>query len=192
LLSYISTTHLSARIFIPYYTGQVIANIVVSKSYAALLESVLIMTALSVIRLVILSINVQLSLLFSAIFGGGRAGCFSYAIAKVNRQVREDLFSSLVQQEIGFFDATKTGKYTFSYFKWVSGEVTSRLTADCQVMSDTVALNVNVFLRNILMLVGSLAFMFALSWRLTLITFVAVPVIGLISKLYGSYYEVYF
>ena len=28
-----------------------------------------------------------------------------------------------------------------------TGEIASRLTADCQTMSDTVALNVNVFLR---------------------------------------------
>ena len=29
----------------------------------------------------------------------------------------------------------------------ISGEIASRLAADCQTMSDTVALNVNVFLR---------------------------------------------
>uniref|UniRef100_A0A914WAM2 ABC-type antigen peptide transporter n=1 Tax=Plectus sambesii TaxID=2011161 RepID=A0A914WAM2_9BILA len=151
-----------ARIFIPYYTGQVIANIVVTKSYAELLKCVFIMGGLSLV---------------SAIFGGARGGCFQYAIAKVNREVRCGLFRSLVRQEIGFYDATKTG------------EVTSRLTADCQTMSDSVALNVNVFLRNVVMLVGALAFMFKLSWQLSLITFIAIPVIGLVSKLYGAYYD---
>jgi ABC-type multidrug transport system fused ATPase/permease subunit len=38
--------------------------------------------------------------------------------------------------------------------------------------------------------VGALAFMFKLSWHLSLITFIAIPVIGLVSKLYGAYYDV--
>lgn len=40
------------------------------------------------------------------------------------------------------------------------------------------------------MFVGSLAMMFGLSWRLSLVTFIAIPVIGVLSKLYGAYYEV--
>lgn len=57
-------------------------------------------------------------------------------------------------------------------------------------MGDTVALNVNVFLRNLVMLFGSLVFMFKLSWRLTTMNFIALPLIAVISKLYGDYYEV--
>lgn len=71
-----------------------------------------------------------------------------------------------------------------------SGEVTSRLTSDCQTMSDTVALNVNVFLRNIVMLVGSMLFMMVLSWRLSLVTFIVVPIIFVASKIFGTYYDV--
>lgn len=57
-------------------------------------------------------------------------------------------------------------------------------------MSDTVALNVNVFLRNIVMMGGSMIFMFMLSWRLSLVTFIAVPIIFLASKIFGTYYDV--
>lgn len=76
-----------------------------------------------------------------------------------------------------------------SFLKF-TGEITSRLTADCQTMSATVATNVNVFLRNGVMLLGSLVFMFALSWRLSLITFIAVPIVGFLTKVYGAYYDV--
>ncbi|VDL79622.1 unnamed protein product [Nippostrongylus brasiliensis] len=72
------------RIFVPYYTGQVIATVVATKSYPALATSVYVMTFISFV---------------SALAAGLR------------------------------------------------GEIASRLAADCQTMSDTVAMNVNVFLR---------------------------------------------
>uniref|UniRef100_A0A914W7W3 ATP-binding cassette sub-family B member 9 n=1 Tax=Plectus sambesii TaxID=2011161 RepID=A0A914W7W3_9BILA len=152
-----------SRIVVPYYTGQVIATVVATRSYDNLLDSVKVMTVISVA---------------SAIFGGFRGGSFEYCYAKINRAIRGDLFTSLVHQEVGFYDANKTG------------EVTSRLTADCQTMSDTVALNVNVFLRNIVMMGGSMIFMFMLSWRLSLVTFIAVPIIFLASKIFGTYYDI--
>ncbi|KIH53443.1 ABC transporter transmembrane region [Ancylostoma duodenale] len=48
------------------------------------------------------------------------------------------------------------------------GEMVSRLTSDCQTMSTTVSTNLNVFLRNGVMLIGALVFMFVMSWRLSL------------------------
>lgn len=61
--------------------------------------------------------------------------------------MRRDLFRSIVRQEIAFFDKAQTG------------EVISRLSADCQTVSSTVSTNVNIFMRNIVMLIGSLIFM---------------------------------
>uniref|UniRef100_A0A915J4T7 Uncharacterized protein n=1 Tax=Romanomermis culicivorax TaxID=13658 RepID=A0A915J4T7_ROMCU len=151
-----------ARIFIPWYTSRVISNIVVDHSHEHLFQSILHMIILSV---------------FSSVFSGLRAGCFMYAIAKVNVKIRSQLFESLVRQEIGFFDTTKTG------------EITSRLTSDCQVMSDTVATNVNLFLRSAIMFVGGIIVMVNLSWRMTLMIFIVMPLIALISKVYGTYYD---
>lgn len=51
----------------------------------------------------------------SAVFGGLRGGSFTYAQARIDRRIRDDLFRSLVRQEIGFFDANKTGKITFCW-----------------------------------------------------------------------------
>ncbi|VDM40294.1 unnamed protein product, partial [Toxocara canis] len=160
LLKYCKTQSkwfIAARIFLPYLTGQVIANIVQIRSYEVLMRSVIWMAVLSVF------------------FDGLRGGCFDYATALVNRQMRCDLFRSLVKQEIAFFDSTKTG------------EIISRLTADCQTMSSTVAMNLNTFLRNGLMLVGALVVMFALSWRLTMVTFMIVPIVAFVTKAYGAY-----
>ncbi|PAV72778.1 hypothetical protein WR25_15285 [Diploscapter pachys] len=150
------------RIFVPYYTGQVIATVVATKSYPALATAVYVMTVISLV---------------SALAAGFRGGSFEYAYARINRAIRYDLFAGLIKQEVAFFDAHKTG------------EIASRLAADCQTMSDTVALNVNVFLRNCVMLLGSMIFMMTLSWRLSLVTFILVPIIFVASKIFGTYYD---
>lgn len=89
-------------------------------------------------------------------------------------RLRHKLFDQLLQQEIGFFDTSKTG------------ELTSRMTQDCQKVSDQVTLNVNVFLRTIVSTITTLVFMCTLSPDLTLLAFISVPVIATISKKYGK------
>ncbi|VDM24663.1 unnamed protein product, partial [Toxocara canis] len=157
-----------ARVFIPYYTGEVVASVFGAQgSYAELHKTVAIMAFLSFSGLTH----------FSAVFGGLRGGSFTYAQARIDRRIRDDLFRSLVKQEIGFFDANKTG------------EICSRLNADCMTMSNTLSLYVNVLSRNLTMLVGSVIFMFFLSWRLSMVTLIAIPMIFLVSKVYGVYYD---
>ncbi|KAK2161865.1 hypothetical protein LSH36_108g02009 [Paralvinella palmiformis] len=74
----------------------------------------------------------------SAFAAGIRGGCFALSIARLNMRLRKSLFSSLVKQEIGFFDVTQTG------------QILSRITSDTTIMSDTLALNVNVCLRSLI------------------------------------------
>jgi ATP-binding cassette subfamily B (MDR/TAP) protein 9 len=155
------------RIFVPYYTGQVIASVVNSagdpdKAHQALYDSGKLMIVISIV---------------SAAAGGFRGGSFEYCYSRIQRAIRHDLFTSLVKQDVAFFDIHKTG------------EITSRLTADTQTMSDTVALNVNVFLRNIVQMGGSMLFMLTLCWRLSLVPFIVVPIILVASKIFGVYYD---
>ena len=80
-------------------------------------------------------------------------------------------------QDAGFFDTTKTG------------EVTSRLSADTTTVSDQICLNLNVMLRSSTQAAMVLVFMFSASWRLTVVTFVMIPLVLVICKLYGAYYR---
>lgn len=82
---------------------------------------------------------------------------------------------ALLAQDIGFFDVTKTG------------DITSRLSSDTTLVGDQVTLNVNVFLRSLVQVIGVLIFMFMLSWQLSLIAFISVPIITILSKWYGEY-----
>eukprot|EP00611_Tribonema_gayanum_P026313 TRINITY_DN6231_c0_g1_i4.p1 TRINITY_DN6231_c0_g1~~TRINITY_DN6231_c0_g1_i4.p1 ORF type:complete len:694 (-),score=150.70 TRINITY_DN6231_c0_g1_i4:355-2436(-) len=110
-----------------------------------------------------------------AIFTGVRGGLFTLVGSRVNVRIRQMLFDSLVRQEIGFFDTTKTG------------EITSRLSADCTKVGDQVCLNINLFLRNFVQAAGTLLFMFYLSWRLSTVAFVSVPAIVGVSRYYGHF-----
>ena len=82
---------------------------------------------------------------------------------------------SLLCQDIGFFDTTKTG------------DITSRLSSDTTLLGDQVTLNVNVFLRSAVQAIGVLVFMFTISWQLSLLAFISVPVITVMSKSYGNF-----
>ena len=59
------------------------------------------------------------------------------AMARLNARIRSRLFGTLLRQDIGFFDKTKTG------------EITSRLAADTTTVADQVCLNLNVMLRSL-------------------------------------------
>ena len=72
---------------------------------------------------------------------------------------------------------------------WRAGEITSRLAADTTTMADQFCLNLNVLMRSLTQAALVLAFMFRASWRLTVITFVLVPVSVTISKTFGSWFR---
>lgn len=74
---------------------------------------------------------------------------FGLTQQRIIRDIRLDLFSAILRQEIGFFD--KTG----------SGEITSRLTADCAEMANDLT---NVFrftLESLIRIGGIIAYMMA-------------------------------
>jgi ATP-binding cassette subfamily B (MDR/TAP) protein 9 len=106
------------------------------------------------------------------VFTGLRGGVFTVVGARVNRRIRLMLFSSLMRQEMGFYDTTRTG------------EISSRLNADSTKVGDQVSLNVSTgsgssmcatgcsrrlccaVLRNAVQAIGTLIFMFIQSWKL--------------------------
>ncbi|KAF8073219.1 Abcb9 [Scenedesmus sp. PABB004] len=111
------------------------------------------------------------------VFTGLRGGVFSVAMWRLNVRLRRALFGALLAQEVGFYDKVQTG------------EISSRLSADTTTVSDSVSLNLNVLVRSATSAAMVLGFMFAASWRLTVVTFVLVPCVLLISKVYGAFYR---
>ncbi|XP_066465715.1 ABC-type oligopeptide transporter ABCB9 isoform X4 [Tiliqua scincoides] len=148
--------------FLPYYTGRAIDGIVIQKSMDQFSTAVLIMAFLAI---------------GSSFAAGIRGGVFTLVFARLNIRLRNNLFRSLVLQEMSFFDENRTGN------------IISRLTSDTTLVSDLVSQNINIFLRSTVKATGVIIFMFSLSWQLSLVTFMGFPIIMLVSNLYGKYYK---
>lgn len=121
--------------------------------------------------------NLFLAAIAGAFFSSLRGACFIIIGARASVRLRQQLLESLLKQEVGFFDTTKTG------------EITSRLTQDCQRVADQVSFNVNFFSRTVVELVATLCFMLSYSVELTMISFLTVPVVAYLSKRVGRYMQ---
>jgi ABC transporter fused permease/ATP-binding protein len=98
---------------------------------------------------------------------------FTVAGERIVTRLRADLYTSLVAQEIAFFDQRRTG------------ELTSRLSSDATVLQNTVSVNLSMGLRNFVMVVGGLALLVVTSPRLTLVMLAIVPAVALGAVIIG-------
>lgn len=122
--------------------------------------------------------NVLLLVIFcitSGICSGIRGCCFGIANMILVKRMRETLYSSLLLQDISFFDSSTVG------------ELTSRLGADCQQVSRVIGNDLNLISRNILQGTGALIYLLILSWPLGLCTLAICITLLSIMTLYGQY-----
>ncbi|CAJ1931362.1 unnamed protein product [Sphenostylis stenocarpa] len=122
--------------------------------------------------------NVRLLVLLcvtSGICSGIRGCCFGIANMILVKRMRETLYSSLLLQDISFFDNETVG------------DLTSRLGADCQQVSRVIGNDLNLILRNFLQGGGSLIYLLILSWPLGLCTLVICSILAAVMLRYGRY-----
>ncbi|KAK7388851.1 hypothetical protein VNO78_23678 [Psophocarpus tetragonolobus] len=129
--------------------------------------------ALSAVKNTILEIF--LIVVFGSICTALRAWLFYTASERVVARLRKNLFSHLVNQEIAFFDVTRTG------------ELLSRLSEDTQIIKNAATTNLSEALRNFSTALIGLSFMFATSWKLTLLALAVVPVLSVAVRKFGRY-----
>ncbi|KAM9454250.1 antigen peptide transporter 2-like [Clarias gariepinus] len=150
------------EMFIPLYTGKLIDILQTKYSWDQFLSAIILMTFFS----------------FGSSFSAGcRGGLFTCAIGSFVCRVKHQLFSCLLKQEIGFFETTKTG------------DITSRLSSDTNLMGEAVALNVNILLRTLIKTLGMLYLMFSISWKLTVLMLLETPLTGLLQNIYDTHYQ---
>ncbi|KAL7094630.1 hypothetical protein ACP275_11G115900 [Erythranthe tilingii] len=104
-----------------------------------------------------------------------RTWLFSSASERVVARLRKNLFSHLIQQEIAFFDVTRTG------------ELLSRLSEDTQIIKSAATTNLSEALRNVTTSLIGVGFMFSSSWKLTLLALAVVPIISVGVRRFGRY-----
>jgi len=111
--------------------------------------------------------------LIQAVFVSLRYYLFTIVGERVVADLRIRLFARILAQEVGFFDSTKTG------------ELTSRLTSDTQVLQNAVTSNLSMALRYVTQALGGVIVLFVTSWQLALIMIVSVPAMVLFARYYG-------
>ena len=172
-----------ANVYVPKFTGEVLDSLIshiASKNTTGLEEFWFELSENSnkVIEIPGFVRNIELLLLVSVlwgVFGGVRGMIFTIVGARVNVRLRVKLLDSIMSQDLGFFDEVRTG------------ELSSRLSSDTTFVSNSVSSNLSIFLRATMRAVGVLAFMFMISWQLSILAFVTVPTVSILSKWYGRY-----
>ncbi|CAI5470802.1 unnamed protein product [Closterium sp. Yama58-4] len=122
--------------------------------------------------------NVQLLItmtLACGIFSGLRAASFTILNLQMVRRMRLALYETLIRQDIAFFDGQSVG------------DLTSRLGSDCQAAGHTVAIDLNIMLRNALQGIGAFVFLIRLSWQMALVTAALCALMWYLLMVYGSF-----
>jgi ABC-type multidrug transport system fused ATPase/permease subunit len=123
------------------------------------------------------SVALALFILFAiqALFSFFRVVIFNNVTENSLRDLRNDAFSKMVFMPMDFFNANKVG------------ELTSRVSSDITQIQETLRTTIAEFFRQIVIIVGGIAFLFFISWKLALIMLATVPVMALIAVFFGRY-----
>ncbi|MEQ1724172.1 MAG: ABC transporter transmembrane domain-containing protein, partial [Pseudobdellovibrio sp.] len=99
---------------------------------------------------------------------------FTMAGERIVQRLRRDLYSSILKQEIAFFDFNKTG------------ELISRISNDTAILQNAVSVNISMGLRNLAGAVGGLILMAYTSPKLALSMLVVIPPVALGAAFFGK------
>lgn len=103
-----------------------------------------------------------------------RGWLYSLVGERLVRRLRSDLFAKMVSQDMTFFDTNKTG------------ELMNRLSSDTAVVQGCLSVNISMGLRSVAQVMVSIVLLFITSWELTLVMMAVVPVLIILTRLYGS------
>ncbi|CAH0990426.1 Lipid A export ATP-binding/permease protein MsbA [Sinobacterium norvegicum] len=84
---------------------------------------------------------------------------------RVSTDIRKDVFDHVITLHPSYFETNR------------SGEIMSRLTTDTTLLQSIIGSSLSMALRSALMLVGALILLIATNWQLTLIVFLAAPLV---------------
>ena len=93
---------------------------------------------------------------------------------RVMRDLRDRLYSHLQRQSLGFFTGTRTG------------EIQSRIANDVGGVQNVVTNTLSSVLSNTVIFISTLVAMLILSWELTVVSVIAIPVFVVISRFVGE------
>jgi len=163
---FLSTT---AGLVFPYLMGKLLGSTGQSQN---LNESVRLID-MNNINTVAISLFVLFA--FQALFSFVRVVIFNNVTENTLRDIRNDAFSKLIYMPMDFFNRNKVG------------ELTSRVSADITQIQETLRTTIAEFFRQIIIIVGGIAFLLFISWKLALIMLGTVPVMAIVAVVFGRF-----
>lgn len=112
---------------------------------------------------------------FQSVFSFVRVVLFNNVTENALRDMRNDAFENLVYMPMDFFNRQKVG------------ELTSRVASDIAQIQEVLRTTIAEFFRQIIIVFGGIAFLFFISWKLSLIMLATVPVMAIIAVFFGRY-----
>ena len=149
-----------------------LSNVVVPWLIKDVIDKVLANKDVYTLNLIVIGILVLFVL--RGIFFFGQSYLMSYVGQKIVIDIREKLYRHLQRLSLSYYDRNKTGI------------IMSNLTNDVTALQTAIAGNLVSFVQEVVILVGSLASMVYLNWRLTLLTLIIVPLVLLTIHFFGA------
>ena len=92
-------------------------------------------------------------------------------------RIRQELFAHIHRLSLRFFDVTPVGR------------IVTRVTNDVETLNELFSSILVTMVKNVVLILGYAAVMLALSWRLALLSFVLLPVVFLLTRLFTRVYR---
>ncbi len=147
-----------ASLAFPYVVQTLIDSVLAERNLALLNQIAGVLAVLVVVRLGL---------------GFFQRYLLEYVGEKVVIDIREEIYEHLHTLSLSFFNERR------------SGEIVSRLASDVTLVRTALTNNIATILNQLLTLVGALAIVIALNWRMTLFILLLAPPMGLIAALFG-------
>ena len=112
---------------------------------------------------------------FQALFSFVRVVIFNNVTENTLRDIRNAAFKKMVYMPMNFFDTNKVG------------ELTSRVSSDITQIQETLRTTIAEFFRQVIIILGGVAFLFMISWKLALIMLGTVPVMAVLAVVFGRF-----
>ena len=122
-----------------------------------------------------IALNLFILFAFQAIFSFIRVVLFNNVTENALRDLKNNAFERMVYMPMDFFNTQKVG------------ELTSRIASDIAQIQDTLRTTIAEFFRQIVMIIGGIAFLFFISWKLALIMLSTVPVMAIVAVFFGRF-----
>lgn len=88
--------------------------------------------------------------------------------------MKNDIFSRFIKNDMYFFEQYK------------SGDLVSRLSSDVNQAKSAVSNNLTYLIRNIVIIFSNVIILFTISWKLTLLVMLLIPIYAIITRQYSK------